>query len=193
MWLSEVKERCIKEAAEDRLRFLESRVASFEDVYAGKICAALDRQHPRDLFDVKELLAHEGLDRKLIKTFLVYLISSKPLISDLLAPQRIDISEQYESDFKEIFRVPTSKEELVAVRERLVREIHTKMTHDDRDFLMSVQQRKPDWSLIDIPGIDRLPAIRQKLKNLDGIRKQDYGDSVRRLDAVLNDQDFGGH
>lgn len=26
---------------------------SFEDVYAGKFCAALDRQHPRDLFDVK--------------------------------------------------------------------------------------------------------------------------------------------
>ena len=26
------------------------------DVYAGKLCAALDRQHPRDLFGVKLLL-----------------------------------------------------------------------------------------------------------------------------------------
>ncbi|MDE0627817.1 MAG: nucleotidyl transferase AbiEii/AbiGii toxin family protein [Bryobacterales bacterium] len=192
VWPSGVKKRRIKEAAENEFGFLESRVASFEDVYAGKICAALDRQHPRDLFDVKELLTHEGVDRKLVKTFLVYLISSKRLIPDLLAPQRIDISEQYESDLKEMVRVPTSEEELIAARERLLHEIHTKMTQDDRDFLMSVQQRKPDWSLIDIPRVDRLPGVRRRIENLDGIRKQDYDDSVRRLDTILNDQDFGG-
>lgn len=192
VWPSEVRERRIKEAAEDRFGFLEIRVASFEDVYAGKICAALDRQHPRDLFDVKELLTHEGVDRKLVKTLLVYLISSKRLIPDLLAPQRIDISERYESDLKEMVRVPTSEEELIAAWERLLHEIHTKMTQDDREFLMSVQQGRPDWSLIDLPGVDRLPGVRRRLKNLAKMTDQRRSDSVRRLAAVLNDQGHGG-
>lgn len=159
VWPSGVKKRRTKEAAENEFGFLESRVASFEDVYAGKICAALDRQHPRDLFDIKELLTHEGIDRKLVQTFLIYMISSNRLISDLLAPQRIDISERYESDLKGMVREPTSEAELVAARERLLHEIHSKITQDDREFLMSVQQRNPDWSLIDLPGVDRLPGF----------------------------------
>jgi len=40
---------------------LQSRTLSPYDLYAGKICAALDRQHPRDLFDVHLLLKNEGL------------------------------------------------------------------------------------------------------------------------------------
>ena len=35
-------------------------VVSNEDLYAGKICAALDRQHPRDLFDVGYIIGKES-------------------------------------------------------------------------------------------------------------------------------------
>jgi nucleotidyltransferase AbiEii toxin of type IV toxin-antitoxin system len=42
-------------------------------MYAGKLCAALDRQHPRDLFDVMLLQKAEGIDRALFDVFLVYL------------------------------------------------------------------------------------------------------------------------
>jgi len=38
---------------------------SLEDLYGGKICAALDRQHPRDLFDIKMLLDNEGITDKI--------------------------------------------------------------------------------------------------------------------------------
>ncbi len=31
------------------------------DLFGGKICAALDRQHPRDFFDIKILLENEGI------------------------------------------------------------------------------------------------------------------------------------
>lgn len=40
---------------------LEIPVVSLEDVYGGKLTAAMDRQHPRDLFDVMQLFAHEGI------------------------------------------------------------------------------------------------------------------------------------
>lgn len=41
------------------------QLLSFEDLYGGKICAALDRQHPRDLFDVYYLLQNEGITEAL--------------------------------------------------------------------------------------------------------------------------------
>src|SRR5690606_22679459 len=46
---------------EDTFGFAEIKIVSFADLYAGKIVAALDRQHPRDLFDVRDLLANEGV------------------------------------------------------------------------------------------------------------------------------------
>jgi hypothetical protein len=39
---------------------VEARTLSFEDLYGGKACAALDRQHPRDLFDIDMLFKNEG-------------------------------------------------------------------------------------------------------------------------------------
>ena len=44
---------------------LQSRILSSYDLYAGKICAALDRQHPRDLFDIHLLLENEGIKTEL--------------------------------------------------------------------------------------------------------------------------------
>ncbi|HEX9582922.1 MAG TPA: nucleotidyl transferase AbiEii/AbiGii toxin family protein [Gammaproteobacteria bacterium] len=44
---------------------------AFADLYGGKICAALDRQHPRDLFDVKLLLDEGGIDKATRKAFVV--------------------------------------------------------------------------------------------------------------------------
>jgi hypothetical protein len=47
--------------------------------------AALDRQHPRDLFDVRDLLANEGIDDVLRKAFIVYLLSHDRPMSEVLA------------------------------------------------------------------------------------------------------------
>lgn len=45
--------------------FVAIPTLSMEDLYGGKLCAALDRQHPRDLFDVKLLLENEGLTERI--------------------------------------------------------------------------------------------------------------------------------
>jgi predicted nucleotidyltransferase component of viral defense system len=52
--------RRVRPGVEDAFGFAEIQVVSFADLYAGKIMAALDRQHPRDLFDVRDLLANEA-------------------------------------------------------------------------------------------------------------------------------------
>ena len=50
---------------------VEAQVLSFADLFGSKICAALDRQHPRDLFDVKLLLDNEGLSEEIRLAFII--------------------------------------------------------------------------------------------------------------------------
>ncbi len=71
VWPTEMRE--VVATVEESIGYSENRLLSFNDVYAGKMCAALDRQHPRDLFDIALLLDREGIGRDLLKTFLVYL------------------------------------------------------------------------------------------------------------------------
>ena len=61
--------REVSEAVQEQFGFAEMRVVAFEDLYGGKLHAALDRQHPRDLFDVKLLLENEGLTDDLFRVF----------------------------------------------------------------------------------------------------------------------------
>lgn len=76
--------RDVSSAVEDRFGFATARVVSFADLYAGKIVAALDRQHPRDLFDVRDLLANE-VDERLRTAFVVYMISATRPLGEVLA------------------------------------------------------------------------------------------------------------
>jgi predicted nucleotidyltransferase component of viral defense system len=71
----------VVEEVEQEFGYVEMQVASLPDLFAGKICATLDRQHPRYLFDVKFLLENEGLTENLRKTFL-YLFD-KPSKTDV--------------------------------------------------------------------------------------------------------------
>jgi predicted nucleotidyltransferase component of viral defense system len=57
------------------LGFADIQVVSFADLYAGKLAGALDRQHPRDLFEVRDLLANEGISDEWRKAFIVCIIS----------------------------------------------------------------------------------------------------------------------
>jgi len=75
------------------------QTVSFADLYAGKLVAALDRQHPRDLFDVRLLLKNEGISRELFQAFLVYLISHDRPMADVLAPNRRNIRQEFERGF----------------------------------------------------------------------------------------------
>ena len=88
----EPEKRAVSEAVEAAFGFAEIQVVSFADLYAGKLVAALDRQHPRDLFDVRDLLANEGISDELRKAFVVYIISHNRPMHEVLAPTRQDIS-----------------------------------------------------------------------------------------------------
>jgi Nucleotidyl transferase AbiEii toxin, Type IV TA system len=70
-------------------------VVSFADLYGGKSVAALDRQHPRDLFEVRDLLGNEGIDDALRKGFIVSLLSHDRPMSEVLTARRKDMSDEF--------------------------------------------------------------------------------------------------
>ena len=78
-----------------RLGYAEMQVVALPDLYAGKIAAALDRQHPRDLFDILYLYENEGITDDLFKAFLVYLVSHNRPAHELLDPHLLDLESIY--------------------------------------------------------------------------------------------------
>ena len=75
------------------------RVVSLPDLYGGKLCAALDRQHPRDLFDVHGLFQNEGITDDIRRAFVIFLASHDRPMSELLTPNRKDLKKVFADQF----------------------------------------------------------------------------------------------
>ena len=162
------------------------QVVQLPDLYGGKICAALDRQHPRDLYDVKLLLDSHGFTREVFEGFLVYLVSSPRPIAELLAPEFKDITEAYTNQFEGMTRAPVALEELLEAREKLVKDISAYITDTDKKFLLSLKSGDPRWELIPLPAIERLPAVQWKLINVRRMSPQRRGERLNILQSVLD-------
>ncbi len=182
----EPETRSVSEAVESTFGFAEIPIVSFADLYAGKIVAALDRQHPRDLFDVRDLLANEGIDDNLRKAFIVYLLSHGRPMSEVLAPTRKDISDEFLRGFDGMTEQPVSRDELIAAREALIAEIVGKMPQSHRRFLISFEHGAPDWALLGIPGAAELPAVKWRQQNLDKLPKEKRAGLVEALEKALS-------
>jgi len=163
------------------------RVMSLADLYGGKICAALDRQHPRDLYDIKFLLDDEGLTEQIRKGFLVYLISHDRSMHESLNPILKDVQQIYEAEFKGMTEVHVSYEDLIQVRDRLIQLIKKNLTQDEKDFLISFKRGEPDWNLLDVKGVENLPAVKWKLLNIQKMDEGKRGEFVEKLRESMNE------
>lgn len=147
-------------------KFAAMQVVSQAELFGGKICAALDRQHPRDLFDVKLLFENEGFTDDIKDGFLVSLISHDRLIHEVIRPNLYDQRSVYETQFKGMARIPFSYEDYEITRERLIKELHQKLTDQDRQFLICLKKGFPNWKIFPLEGIEELPAVKWKLNNI---------------------------
>lgn len=164
---------------------MEIRTLAVAELYAGKICAALDRQHPRDLFDVNMMLKHEGLTDPIRTAFIVYLISHPRPMIELLNPGLIDIRDVYESEFKGMTIEKVDYDELVATRERLGALLFKSLEEQEKKFIVSVKSGKPEWSLLKLEGIDKLPAVKWKLLNIERMNKTKHEKALNKLRDYL--------
>lgn len=175
----------VRESVENEFGFAEIHVVSHADLYAGKICAALDRQHPRDLFDVKALLENEGLTDELRKALIIYMISHNRPISELLRPRFKNISGLYHGEFLNMSEQRVELAELESVREQLVQLINTAFTAEERRFLLSFKRLAPEWGLLGLGAVENLPAVRWKQMNLTKMNTDKRNEAYRKLNNVL--------
>jgi predicted nucleotidyltransferase component of viral defense system len=164
---------------------MEIRTLSIADLYGGKTCAALDRQHPRDLFDIRVLLSNEGFPKEIRKAFIVYLISHDRPIFELLNPNPTDISPIFEKEFRGMVTEPVTCEELAETRQQLIERISAELSVQEKQFIVSVKEGRPQWELLGLEGVENLPAVRWKLENIAKINPDKHEKAVRRLRDYL--------
>ena len=163
---------------------LEIPVVSLEDVYGGKLVAAMDRQHPRDLFDVMQLLENEGITPGIRRAFSIYLACHNRPVHEVLFPPMRDIRHEYERNFKGMTAAPVELDALLAVRERMVQEIQASLDAGERRFLLSLVAGRPDWSTLGIAHAEYLPGIRWKLHNLQQLAIKSPGKFADQADIL---------
>ncbi|AEP09575.1 nucleotidyl transferase AbiEii/AbiGii toxin family protein [Micavibrio aeruginosavorus] len=169
-------------------RFMTVNVVSHAELFGGKICAALDRQHPRDLFDVYHMLNNEGLTDDIRMGFMAALLSHSRPIHEMIRPNFQDQERAFEAQFAGMAFTPFSYRDFEDTRERLVQEIHKSWSGNDRAFLLSFKQGKPDWSLFSLENLSRMPAVQWKLLNIQKLIKQNpdkYAEQFKALEDRL--------
>jgi predicted nucleotidyltransferase component of viral defense system len=163
------------------------KVLSLPDLYGGKLVAALDRQHPRDLFDAKLLLDEGGFTNEVRTAFVVYLASHSRPMAELLDPTRKPLAKIFDDEFAGMSRITITVGEVEDARERLIRHVQADLTGNEREFLLSLKKAQPRWDLLPVPHVGQMPAIRWKLRNVEELAKRpkQHEAAVRKLRNVL--------
>lgn len=167
-------------------QFAEITVVSKAELFGGKICAALDRQHPRDLFDVHYLLQNEGLTEEIKYGFISALLSHNRPVHELLSPNLLDQKEIFERQFVGMTNAPFSYDDFEVTRNQLIEESQKILTEEDRVFLISFAEGEPKWSFFPYEKLKKLPAIQWKLQNIQHLIKANPEKSDAQKKALLD-------
>lgn len=172
-------------AQEDFDAFCSIQGVSFGQLYGGKIVASLDRQHPRDLFDTKDLLENEGFTEEVKEGFIFTLLSSKRPIKEILYPNFINQEQVFTNQFMGMTEKPFLYEDFERTREKLVQVLREALTEIDRTFIINFENVSPDWSNYDF---EKFPAVQWKLQNLHALKKNNpekHSSNVKELERLL--------
>lgn len=186
--LNPPEQRDVQDDVADQFGFAEISVVSMPDLYGGKICAAMDRQHPRDLFDVRLLLEDSGITREIYYGFLAYMLGHTRPMAEILDPNWKDLRQPFENEFEGMTTAPVTLEELNAVPTALTAALKKHFTAQDHRFLLSYEQGQPDWSLFP-HDLSAFPAIRWKQQNLLKLKEQDrekWERTIEKLRGVVD-------
>ena len=159
---------------------------SFEDIYGGKICAALTRQHPRDLFDIRDLLDNEGITKDLKDAFIFYLISSPKPFIEILNPRKKTIDDVYRDKFLGMTTENVSIRLLDNAFRELVEILYTSLTENDLEFLVSLLELKPKWQLSPIENLPDYPSIKWRMLNIKKMDSFKRALEIKKLKEFLN-------
>lgn len=159
---------------------------SVADLYGGKLCAALDRQHPTDLYDVSLLLKGIGLTPEIRRAFVVYLAGHNRPMSELLQPRLMNVATAYDEQFVGMTDREVSLEELTAVQAGLPVLLRHALDDDEREFLRSLKRGDPKWDRLGVEHVEQLPAVQWKLLNIRRMETHKHQEALEKLEAILS-------
>lgn len=158
------------EKVQEKFGFAEINVISKQELFGGKICAALDRQHPRDLFDVSLMLKNDEINNDVKDGFIIELLCHNRNAYELLNPNIKDQKEIFNSQFSQMTAEPYTYADHIKAFRKLVSVINQKITQDDRNFILNFISLKTPIEKSRFAFASELPAIKWKVKNLETLR-----------------------
>ena len=180
--IGDVENRSLCKSAQEKFdQFFEMRTVPKSQLYGGKIVAALDRQHPRDIFDTMRLLDKESLDEEIIRGFLFCLLSSSKPMHEILAPMFKDQQSALNTQFKGMTNVYFPYIVYELQRNRLLDSVLKSLNRQHLHFLKSIAENKPDWIFGDWSNF---PGISWKLKNLLELEKNNKSKFQEQIEAL---------
>lgn len=182
----------INPQVENQFSYVSMPVLNWLELYAGKLCAALDRQHPRDLFDISILLEHEGITDALMNVFMVYLISGKRPIAEMLSPHPVSLVAAFNVQFAGMTVKETTLQSLEETRQTFIQQINNKLTDNQKQFLLSFKAMQPQWQLLDVGDVSYLPAVQWKQLNIKKMPVKKHKLAMEKLEAVLSGNNYNG-
>ena len=155
------------------------------DLFGGKICAALDRQHPRDFFDLYMYFKQFSYTRELHQTFIIYLLSSKRPMAELIKPNFLDIRSLYKTQFKGMATIDINCEALEETRAKIFEIIPSFFTDKEKKFLISFKSGDPKWELFAIENAQDFPSVKWKLYNIQNMTSKKREQALTLLERKL--------
>ena len=186
-WVFEPSVQSIVPKAEADFGYAEIAVVSKPELYGGKICAALDRQHPRDLFDIARLFDSDTPVERLMDGFIAMLLCHNRPIHELLDPAPKDQSEVLKKEFEGMTDAPFTYADHRAAFEKLLSFMRSGVVAY-RQLLLDFVSLNADLSRASIPNLDRLPAIGWKQENLRRLQSENprkFEEQYEKLYALL--------
>lgn len=176
----------LSEKAQDDFEMdVKMRIVPLTLLYGGKIAAALSRQHPRDLFDIKHMSI--SLDEAKFGFIFCLLGSDRPLF-ETFAPRLIDQSEAMVNQFYGMSEIPFSYDDFTHTREKLIHDINEVLTPEDKNFLIDFERAEPDWKNSPYAEFENYPSVKWKLLNLSKLKKSNpkkLEENVERLKSIF--------
>ena len=102
----------------------------------------------------------------------------------MLKPNFLDQKTAFDNQFTGMSTDPFTYADFETTRERLIAEIHDQLTEIDRAFLISFKSGSPDWTLVPLPALADMPAVKWKLLNIRKIIKQNPRKHAQMLKAL---------
>ena len=182
----DVVRKAVCDKAQDEFGlYCETDIVPMTQLYGGKIAAALSRQHPRDLFDVKYMeypfeQTREGL--------LFCLLGSDRPIHESFVPSLIDQHDALVNQFDGMSDIPFTYEEFEQTRDELTRKVDALLTPEDKSFLLSFESSEPDWEHFEFGYFQDYPSVKWKLQNLLKLKSQNptkLKEEVSKLERIF--------